>query len=53
MLPPGPRCSMREIAATRLAETEIVADDQVAHRQPSHQHTLDEILGGERREIAH
>ena len=41
-----------EIAGAALAEAEIVADDQVPHRQAAHQDALDELLGGQRRELA-
>jgi hypothetical protein len=42
----------REIAATRLAEAEVVADDQVPDRQAAHQDLLDELLARQRRQLA-
>ena len=37
----------REVADAALAETEVVADQQVTHAEAVDQHVLDELLGGE------
>ncbi len=42
----------REVSGAALAEAEIIADDQMPHRQPAHQNVLDELAGGMRRELA-
>jgi hypothetical protein len=41
-----------EIAAARLAEAEVVADDQVPHRKAAHQDLLDELLARQRSQLA-
>jgi hypothetical protein len=41
-----------EIPAARLAEAEVVADDQVPHREAADQDLLDELFGGQARQLA-
>jgi hypothetical protein len=41
-----------EIPAARLAEAEVVADDQVPHRKAADQDLLDELFGGQARQLA-
>ncbi len=44
------RPQQRDVAGATLAEAEVVAHQHPAHAEPTHQHVLDELLGGQRRE---